>query len=137
MNPVDDNYRVLVLHTRTADPDEVERVRRTVSAKFPATTKVLLAREDWEARVGATEGWSGWEKEVALGSDLYTSEPHYHGYVILNHVMGKATFEIVDMVLQTTKPVFLLKEEQMWRVQEITYLGTGSFKEWGQVTRMK
>lgn len=134
--------RVLVLHPKSSEPDEVEMLGSRLAnhvdlhKAFPTEPlwEVTTARSSFmafEKKYGTPVNWRRWFDLVTGNTAPFgLAEPTFHVFIVApESVVGKATKDIVEMALRKGRVVLRLTPDQtLEKVTKVVAIDPQNFK---------
>ncbi len=129
------SYRFFIAHPKSYSEEEIARltgaVRAHMQMKQPGVEIVLgSGRDDHAAHFNRLGSWDAWAADVAVGIFFESREPRYHGFVVPEGPLGKATAQILHAALQAGKPVWIWDGVSLRIAGEIRQVGTDFKNGW-------
>lgn len=134
------SLRLCYLPPKWEDPDDVESyatalrivAKKRLSAKgIEREVEIFDALTDYRERSAALGSWNAWIQEVVTGLRVTDYTPTYHGFLVKEDEVGRATAGIIQGALQAYKPVWKVDPDNggfPWRaVRSVTRVDPDSW----------
>ena len=99
--------RVFLAHPKAWTDAQIDAKVAEVRAALPAA-EVISGRDSFAATAHGSGSWSAWATEVGSGTDA-NGDPTFDLILVPDVFCGKATAQIVDAALRSSREVIALK----------------------------